>query len=214
MLFRFQIKVIVLFNKVSLEYGNQFRLLRIKFYNKVLSCSFWFKMIQWFYSAKSNLTIIITSTNCVNDRKVVFYTKVNFWPDRALSNRFKWRSFVNYDICSLSYTYSSRDIKTQILTEFKFLYWRFLPDPFLLDRLKVDLSQFQPNWPKICFLRFYPNTDSSRVAVHCSAGVGRTGTFIGLYKLIDMIESGHVTDTIDVYNEVFQLRADRCFMVG
>ena len=53
----------------------------------------------------------------------------------------------------------------------------------------------------------------STVVVHCSAGVGRTGTFIALYRLMEMIEGGHVTDTIDIYNEVFQLRSDRCLMV-
>ena len=49
--------------------------------------------------------------------------------------------------------------------------------------------------------------------VHCSAGVGRTGTFLALYRLLDMIKAGLITDTIDVYNEVFQLRSDRGWMV-
>ena len=53
----------------------------------------------------------------------------------------------------------------------------------------------------------------STVVVHCSAGVGRTGSFIALYRLMEMIESGLITDTVDVFNEVFQLRSDRCSMV-
>ena len=54
---------------------------------------------------------------------------------------------------------------------------------------------------------------ASKVVVHCSAGVGRTGTFIALYRLVDMIKAGLITDTVDIYNEVFQLRSDRCWMV-
>ena len=49
--------------------------------------------------------------------------------------------------------------------------------------------------------------------VHCSAGVGRTGTFIALYKLMEKIDNGLINETIDIYNEVMQLRQDRCFMV-
>jgi protein tyrosine phosphatase len=52
------------------------------------------------------------------------------------------------------------------------------------------------------------------VVVHCSAGVGRTGTFIALFRLSAMVESGLCAETVDVFNEVFQLRADRCKMVS
>jgi len=56
--------------------------------------------------------------------------------------------------------------------------------------------------------------EPTNVIVHCSAGVGRTGTFIALYKLMEKIDEGIIRDTIDIYNEVFQLRQDRCFMVS
>ena len=55
---------------------------------------------------------------------------------------------------------------------------------------------------------------STNVLVHCSAGVGRTGTFIGLYKLLTKIDTEEAEETIDVFNEVFKLREDRCLMVN
>ena len=50
--------------------------------------------------------------------------------------------------------------------------------------------------------------------VHCSAGVGRTGTYIALYRIIEKLDNNELdNDSIDVYGEVFRLRRDRCQMV-
>ncbi|KAJ8040874.1 Receptor-type tyrosine-protein phosphatase delta [Holothuria leucospilota] len=46
--------------------------------------------------------------------------------------------------------------------------------------------------------------------VHCSAGVGRTGTFIALYSLTDVVKKG---ENIDIYGFVEQMREDRINMV-
>ena len=47
--------------------------------------------------------------------------------------------------------------------------------------------------------------------VHCSAGVGRTGTLIGLDNIIREIEAG--ADQVDVFATVYRMREDRCLMV-
>ncbi|XP_008592096.1 PREDICTED: receptor-type tyrosine-protein phosphatase eta [Galeopterus variegatus] len=50
----------------------------------------------------------------------------------------------------------------------------------------------------------------SPILVHCSAGVGRTGTFIAIDRLIYQIEN---ENTVDVYGIVYDLRMHRSLMV-
>ncbi|KAJ8249735.1 hypothetical protein COCON_G00229510 [Conger conger] len=51
---------------------------------------------------------------------------------------------------------------------------------------------------------------SGATVVHCSAGVGRTGTFIALDRVLQQLDT---KDTVDVYGAVFDLRLHRSHMV-
>ena len=47
--------------------------------------------------------------------------------------------------------------------------------------------------------------------VHCSAGVGRTGTMLALNKITEDIDGG--AEDIDIFNTVLNLRSERVLMV-
>ncbi|KAI1720266.1 protein-tyrosine phosphatase domain-containing protein [Ditylenchus destructor] len=55
-----------------------------------------------------------------------------------------------------------------------------------------------------------PSPNNKPTIVHCSAGVGRSGTFIALDRLVQNIEYGR---NIDVFGTVYEMRFERCHMV-
>jgi hypothetical protein len=69
------------------------------------------------------------------------------------------------------------------------------------------------------FLGFRQNvkkvTDSTKnpIVIHCSAGVGRTGTYITVDRTLDAVEAGVKSKDLDVDSAVKQARQHRVFMV-
>ncbi|KAJ5382776.1 Protein-tyrosine phosphatase catalytic [Penicillium concentricum] len=99
--------------------------------------------------------------------------------------------------------------ESKIVWHFLFAGWADYSKPegsdrqALLDLIKLSASKSSPDNPRI---------------VHCSAGVGRTGTFIALDHLLCELESGHLLDMenrdIDpVFDCVDQMRQQRMMMV-
>ena len=53
--------------------------------------------------------------------------------------------------------------------------------------------------------------DSNKpIIIHCSAGVGRSGTFIALDRLLQHIKK---YDTVDIFGIVYEMRKERVWMV-
>ena len=86
------------------------------------------------------------------------------------------------------------------VTQFQFIGW---PD-FEAPRFPKELTLFMEK------VKSEIGEDASTICVHCSAGVGRSGTFITLYNLMESIHSG---DSISIFSVVNEMREYRPQMV-
>ncbi|XP_036068129.1 receptor-type tyrosine-protein phosphatase beta isoform X3 [Oryzias melastigma] len=91
---------------------------------------------------------------------------------------------------------------SRLVRQFHYTVW---PDHGTPDNTQ-SLIQF------VRTVRDYVNRSpgSGPTVVHCSAGVGRSGTFIVLDRVLQQLD---VRDTVDIYGAVFDLRLHRSHMV-
>ncbi|XP_039990021.1 receptor-type tyrosine-protein phosphatase beta-like isoform X2 [Xiphias gladius] len=91
---------------------------------------------------------------------------------------------------------------TRLVRQFHYTVW---PDHGVPETTQ-SLIQF------VRTVRDYVNRTpgSGPTVVHCSAGVGRTGTFIVLDRVLQQLDT---KDTLDIYGSVFDLRLHRSHMV-
>ncbi|KAI6184291.1 Protein-tyrosine-phosphatase [Aphelenchoides bicaudatus] len=66
------------------------------------------------------------------------------------------------------------------------------------------------NFSRLFRSKLPPSPHNKPTIVHCSAGVGRSGTFIALDRLVQNIELGR---PLDVFGIVHEMRMERCYMV-
>ena len=102
-----------------------------------------------------------------------------------------------YTIRMMSIQYKERNTHVK---QFHFTAWPDHDIPTLYDELLLFISKVQEGLIKT----------KSPILVHCSAGVGRTGTFITLYNLLAAIQQ---SKPISIYNVVHEMREHRPQMV-
>ncbi|RXM28335.1 Receptor-type tyrosine-protein phosphatase C [Acipenser ruthenus] len=103
-------------------------------------------------------------------------------------------------LCSAQIIKENVNNSERVVTHIQFTSWpdHGVPDnPQLLLKLRRRVNSFT-------------NVFSGPIVVHCSAGVGRTGTYIGIDAMIEGLEA---EDCVDVYGYVVRLRRQRCLMV-
>ena len=87
------------------------------------------------------------------------------------------------------------------VVQFHFVAW---PDHGVPDNCAVMLNFIR----RVRKLHLY--SDPCPLLVHCTAGVGRTGTFIVLDSMMERMKT---EDTLNIYDFVKQLREQRVLMV-
>ncbi|XP_042636909.1 receptor-type tyrosine-protein phosphatase C [Orycteropus afer afer] len=106
----------------------------------------------------------------------------------------------DYIIQKLNVTNKKEKTTGREVTHIQFTSWpdHGVPeDPHLLLKLRRRVNAFS-------------NFFSGPIVVHCSAGVGRTGTYIGIDAMLEGLEA---ENKVDIYGYVVKLRRQRCLMV-
>ena len=88
----------------------------------------------------------------------------------------------------------------RLVTQFHFTSWPDFGVPFTPIGMLKFLKKVKNCNPQY----------AGAIVVHCSAGVGRTGTFIVIDAMLDMMTSER---KVDVFGFVTRIRAQRCQMV-
>ncbi|XP_041475095.1 receptor-type tyrosine-protein phosphatase delta-like isoform X1 [Lytechinus variegatus] len=161
---------------------------------------FW-RMI-WEYDCST----IVMLTKCVEDGK----DKCSqYWPNKGAIKygRFKVKmdsvkETAEYLIRSLLLSEDGKESGERTITQFHFLGW---PD------------HGQPDYPSpmMCLIKRVRHLTSkmnhrANIVVHCSAGVGRTGTYIVIDAMLDMMKH---EKQVDVYNFIHDIRQQRNTLV-
>ncbi|XP_048256314.1 multiple epidermal growth factor-like domains protein 6 isoform X10 [Haliotis rufescens] len=128
-----------------------------------------------------------------------------YWPDKGVSEFGDW-SITCLDICQLA-DLTIRTLSVQrkhgVSKQVKHIHYTVWPDKDV-PKYPMSLVMLRNTVREFC------DFDKGPTVVHCSAGVGRTGTLISLdYLLQEAEEQG----SVDVYACVWKLRTQRLKMV-
>uniref|UniRef100_A0A8C5LDY6 Receptor-type tyrosine-protein phosphatase C n=1 Tax=Jaculus jaculus TaxID=51337 RepID=A0A8C5LDY6_JACJA len=160
----------------------------------------------WRMIWEQKATVIVMVTRCEEGNR---NKCAEYWPSMEEGTR-TFRDVIveikehkrcpDYIIQKLTITNKKEKATRREVTHIQFTSWpdHGVPeDPHLLLKLRRRVNAFS-------------NFFSGPIVVHCSAGVGRTGTYIGIDAMLEGLEA---EGKVDVYGYVVKLRRQRCLMV-
>ncbi|XP_074164798.1 receptor-type tyrosine-protein phosphatase C isoform X3 [Sminthopsis crassicaudata] len=160
----------------------------------------------WRMIWEQKATVIVMVTRCEEGNR---NKCAEYWPTMEKNTQIYGDVIVKineYKICpdyivrKLNITNKREKTAGRDVTHIQFTSWpdHGVPDdPHLLLKLRRRVNAFS-------------NFFSGPIVVHCSAGVGRTGTYIGIDAMLEGLEA---ENQVDVYGYVVKLRRQRCLMV-
>ncbi|CAI9179919.1 unnamed protein product [Rangifer tarandus platyrhynchus] len=160
----------------------------------------------WRMIWEQKATVIVMVTRCEEGNK---NKCAEYWPSMEEGSRVYGDVIVeinehkrcpDYIIQKLTVGNRKEKANGRAVTHVQFTSWpdHGVPeDPHLLLKLRRRVNAFS-------------NFFSGPIVVHCSAGVGRTGTYIGIDAMLEGLEA---ENKVDVYGYVVKLRRQRCLMV-
>nr|XP_036860605.1 receptor-type tyrosine-protein phosphatase C [Manis javanica] len=160
----------------------------------------------WRMIWEQKATVIVMVTRCEEGNR---NKCAEYWPSVEQGTRAfgdiivkvtEYKRCPDYIIQKLNITNKREKATGREVTHVQFTSWpdHGVPeDPHLLLKLRRRVNAFS-------------NFFSGPVVVHCSAGVGRTGTYIGIDAMLEGLEA---ENKVDVYGYVVKLRRQRCLMV-
>uniref|UniRef100_A0A8C0KHT7 Receptor-type tyrosine-protein phosphatase C n=1 Tax=Canis lupus dingo TaxID=286419 RepID=A0A8C0KHT7_CANLU len=160
----------------------------------------------WRMIWEQKATVIVMVTRCEEGNR---NKCAEYWPSMEEGTRAfgdvivkitEHKRCPDYIIQKLNITNKKEKATGREVTHIQFTSWpdHGVPeDPHLLLKLRRRVNAFS-------------NFFSGPIVVHCSAGVGRTGTYIGIDAMLEGLEA---ENKVDVYGYVVKLRRQRCLMV-
>uniref|UniRef100_A0AAX7UIW9 Receptor-type tyrosine-protein phosphatase alpha n=1 Tax=Astatotilapia calliptera TaxID=8154 RepID=A0AAX7UIW9_ASTCA len=154
----------------------------------------------WRMIWEQNTVTIVMVTN-LKERKECKCAQ--YWPDQGCWTYGNIRVSVEDTMVLVDYTIRKFCIQQKpqrLITQFHFTSWPDFGVPFTPIGMLKFLKKV-----KACNPQY-----AGPIVVHCSAGVGRTGTFIVIDAMLDMMIA---EKKVDVFGFVTRIRAQRCQMV-
>eukprot|EP00112_Aurelia_sp_Birch-Aquarium-sp1_P007509 Seg1819.1 transcript_id=Seg1819.1/GoldUCD/mRNA.D3Y31 product="Tyrosine-protein phosphatase non-receptor type 9" protein_id=Seg1819.1/GoldUCD/D3Y31 len=182
----------------------------------------------WRMILEKKPSVILMITRCIERGKEKCY---KYWPEEGKTINFRSISVQNLGVVN-SDDYVARNLEVQCeegkvshkVTHFQFIGWPDFGVPSSAEKLLDILSQVRA-FQNLTIERNGPQEPSSHASstvdsaisnhqpplvVHCSAGIGRTGTFITIDVSLRELDA---TGTVDIQNTVQRIRRQRAFCV-